>query len=168
MLNVYAAWVSESFKENQLLSRSAGAGFTSMWQDEGFEPGFEGQNKGKMDEKLQVKGPTVNPALPHPQLAESSNISIIFQCTVQKCNVPLLISAWHYQTSGGTLCCSCTAPSNVVRYCWPACQQQYRLQKCLPNDQEDDSASVYSPSHLTHYLPIAKKQGIGGGLMQGL
>lgn len=35
---------------------------------------------------------------------------------------------------------------------------------CLPEDQEDDSASVYSPSHLTHYLPIVKKQGLGGGL----
>lgn len=29
-------------------------------------------------------------------------------------------------------CCSCTAPSHAVWYCWPGCQQQYRLQSCLP------------------------------------
>lgn len=51
-------------------------------------------------------------------------------------------------------------------WCDTGCQQQYRLQKRLPKDQEDDCASVHSPSHLTHGLPIPipKMQ----GLMQGL
>lgn len=89
MLNVCRALASESFKENQLLSKSAGVGFTSMWQGEGFVPGFESEKR-EDDKKLQVKGSTVNPALCHPQLAESSNISIIFQYPVHKCNVPLL------------------------------------------------------------------------------
>lgn len=38
---------------------------------------------------------------------------------------------------------------------------------CL-QDQEDGRASVYSPSHLAHDLPIPKKQGLGGGQIWGL
>lgn len=94
ILNVYVACASESFKENHLLSKSAGGVFTCMQYNESFMLGSKGQNKGRVDENIYRASGEVthgeSSLLCHPQFAESSDISIVFQCTAHKCNVPLL------------------------------------------------------------------------------
>lgn len=83
---------AESFKENQL--SKSGVVFSCMQWDEGFVLGFEGQNKGRMNENIyRAPGEMIHgesSLLCLPQFAESSNISIVFQYTAYTCNVPSL------------------------------------------------------------------------------
>ena len=62
--------------------------------------GFEGQHKGRMDENTyRASGEVIHgesSLLCHPQFAESSNISVVFQYTAHKCiafNAIALINA---------------------------------------------------------------------------
>lgn len=51
--------------------------------------GFEGQNKRRLHRASGEVTHGESSLLCHSQFAESSNISIVFQYTAHKCNVPL-------------------------------------------------------------------------------